>query len=137
MKITRAFIALLFIAGITGPSCKKDNPYPPPPDHGPERKVSFALFSSDDLSGENGTITFTLHIGTPGSTIWDSVLAPMKIKDIPTLAKELTFEKVVPGNKSGDLQVGFLYAIENVGNSWDLDIFRAGETQKTIEYDFQ
>ncbi|HMH22347.1 MAG TPA: hypothetical protein VK563_11245 [Puia sp.] len=136
MKITKALIALLITAGLTGISCKKDNDDPSPAP-GPARTVKFILYSNTDLSSDKGTITFTLHIGTPGHTIWDSVLAPMNIKDVPSLTKELVFQKIVPGNNNADLQVGFLYTITDVGNSWFLDIFKAGETQKTIEYDFK
>ena len=61
----------------------------------------------------------------------------MKIKDIPTPGNKLTIEKTFTGGNNADLSVAFLYAIENVGNSWHLDTIKAGNNLKTVEYDFQ
>lgn len=75
-----------------------------------------------------------IHAGS--TDLWDSQLPPMKVKDIPGLANKLVVEKQVPGNNTGKLLVGFLYTIEGVGQSWNLDTAQAGENFKVIAYDF-
>lgn len=120
-----------------GTSCKKYrsdyipiNPIVP-------RLVQFILFSNNELSNDNGAITFTLAIKKPnGDVLWDSVLAPMKIKDIPGLDEPLFVEKYVPGNDPSLLKVGFFYAIENVGNSSFTVPFEPGETLKKVDFNF-
>jgi len=120
-----------------GTSCKKYmSDYIPINSNAP-RIVQFVLFSNNELSNDNDTITFTLAIKkTNGEVLWDSILAPMKIKDIPTLDAPLFVEKYVPGNDPSLLKVGFFYAIENVGNSSFTVPFEAGETLKKVGFDF-
>jgi hypothetical protein len=122
---------------LSGTSCKKEttdstteNPVP--------RKVQFVLYTDKDFSNNDGIITFELSIQKlPNHVLWDSLLPPMKIKDIPGAANKLVIEKWVPGNDPSLLRTGFYYSIENVGNSWFLDSFKVGETFKSIEYNFQ
>ena len=119
-------------------SCKKLTTYPVHNNPGVLRKVQFFLYTDKDFSTDNGIITFTLSIqNSTGQVLWDSVLAPMKIKDIPNLEHKLVAEKIVPGNDPALLKVGFLYSIENVGNSWHLDSFNVGETFKIVDFNFQ
>jgi len=102
------------------------------------------LYTTDDVSNDNKLITFTLQIRPlntfpPNLVLWDSVLPPMKIKDIPSLANKLVIEKIVPAGQTGSnntLQAGFLYDIENVGHSWHLDTLTSGNTFKSIEFNF-
>lgn len=103
------------------------------------RKIQFQLFTSGSFSTDFNMITFTLSIKSADNSIsWDSVLAPMKINEIPNEANKLQWEKTVP-NDDGvkTLAVGFLYDIQNVGNSWYIDTCSAGDTLKIVRYDFQ
>ena len=83
------------------------------------RKVRFVLYTDKDFSSDNDSIFFKLSIRKArNQVLWDSMLAPMKIKDIPDLAHRLIVNKLVPGNDPSLLKVGFYYSIKNVGNSW-------------------
>ena len=128
------FSAILFF----GISCKKSSDTDPIPT-GPkvDRKVQFVLYTTGDHSADNHQITFRLAIQNSNSQVlWDSVLAPMLIKDIPDIAHKISFEKTISAN-SAQLKVGFYYSIENVGNSWHLESFDAGTSIKTVDFDFQ
>jgi hypothetical protein len=115
-------------------SCKKESTDPP----GVPRTIQFSLYSDKDLSADNGNIVFTLVIENSNSKVlWDSTLAPMKIKDIPDFAHKIVVEKLAPGGNNSLIKVGFLYAIENVGNSWHWDYSSPGETFKKVEFNFQ
>jgi hypothetical protein len=90
------------------------------------------------LSSDNTTVTFTLSIKKPtGEILWDSLLAPIKLKDMPSLDHPVFAEKYVPGNDPSLLKVGFLYSIENVGNSSFTVPFEPGETSKKVGFNFQ
>ena len=115
-------------------SCKKEST-----DH-PEtpRKIQFSLYTDKDFSTDNSNIVFTVVIeNSTNKVLWDSTLATMKIKDIPDLAHKLVIEKLAPGNNNSLLRVGFLYTIENVGNSWHWDYSNPGETFKKVEFNFK
>lgn len=102
------------------------------------RKIKFILYTDKDFSGDNGNIQFKLSIQKlPNQILWDSVLPPMRIKDIPNLAHKLVVEKAVPGNDDTTIKAGFTYTIENVGNSWYYDISNEGEKYKEILFNFQ
>ena len=132
-------LSILIVSVITiGTSCKKYtsdytgiNPNVP-------RLVQFLLFTRSELSNDNTAVTFTLSIKKPtGEVLWDSVLAPIKIKDIPDLDHPLFVEKYVPGNDPSLLKVGFFYTIDNVGNSSFTIPFEPGETLKKVGFNFQ
>ena len=131
-------------------SCIKQPEVQMPASNEVARKVQFILYTDKDFSDDNNTITFKLSIQTinkqvpmgPGlkpttEVLWDSTLAPMKIKDIPHLAEKLIIEKTVTAKESSLLKVGFYYSIENVGNSQHFDAFNAGETFKILDFNFQ
>jgi hypothetical protein len=121
----------------SGTSCKKQTADSASENKVP-RKVKFVLYTDKDFSNNNGIITFELSIQKlPNHVLWDSVLAPMKIKDIPGPANKWVIEKWVPGDDPSLLKTGFYYSIENVGNSWFLDSFKVGDTFKLMEYNFQ
>jgi hypothetical protein len=123
---------------LIGTSCKKQAIYPVHNSPGVVRKVQFSLYTDKDFSSDNNIIIFKLSIQNSANQIlWDSVITPMKIKDIPNLANKVVIEKIVPNNDPSLLKVGFYYTIENVGNSWHLDSFNAGETFKAVNYNFQ
>src|SRR6187401_2667405 len=101
------------------------------------RLVQFVLFTNGEFSNDNTAVTFTLSIKKPtGEVLWDSVLAPIKLKDIPTLDHPVFVEKYVPGNDPSLLKVGFIYTIDNVGNSSFTVPFEAGEILKKVGFNF-
>jgi hypothetical protein len=115
-------------------ACKKDHAAPPPP----PRTIQYNLYTGQDFSSDLHTITFRLTIHGKNSLIFDSALAPMLIKDIPDKAHELVFKKLVPpGHEKDTLLVGFIYDIQDVGESWFLDTCRPGTTLKIIDYNFR
>ncbi len=69
--------------------------------------------------------------------LWDTVLAAMKIKDIPGPANKWVFDQWVPGNDPSLLKTAFYYSIENVGNSWFIDSFKVGDTLKILDFNFK
>jgi hypothetical protein len=103
----------------------------------PTRTVQYVLYTNEDFSNDNGIIHFTLLMKDHDRVLWDSLLAPMQIKDIPDPSHKIIVDKIVPDNNTSDLVVGFLYEIENVGYSWSLDTCRANESFKVVEYPFQ
>jgi len=114
-------------------SCKKDQTG----QTAQARKIQYVLYTNEDFSNDNGIIHFTLLMKDNGRVLWDSLLAPMQIKDIPNSSHKIIVEKTVPDNNNSDLVVGFLYEIENVGYSWSLDTCRSNETFKIVEFPFQ
>lgn len=102
------------------------------------RKVQFVLYTDQDFSSDNHTIIFKLFIQKlPNQILWDSTLAPMKIKDIPDVAHKLIVKKAVPGNDPSLLKVGFYYSIQDVGTSWYFNAFNAGDMFKVVSFNFQ
>jgi len=116
---------------LIGSYCNKNTTDQIPNRPGPARKVQFRLYTDHDLSGDNHTIIFRLSIqNSKNQTLWDSLLAPMTIKNIPDSTHTIIVEKSVPGNDPSKLKVGFYYSIENVGNSWHLDSLNTIDTFK-------
>src|SRR5664279_266063 len=137
MKFLSRSSILGFVICLAGISCKKQTTEQPPVNTVP-RKVQFVLYTDKDFSGNNGMITFELSIQKlTNQVLWDSVLPPMKIKDIPGPANKWIIEKWVPGNEPSLLKTGFYYAIEGVGSSWFIDSFKVRETIKIIDFNFQ
>jgi hypothetical protein len=127
-----SFVAFAAICITT--SCKKEKPQPTPVS---TRTLKFILYTNQDFSNDDHNISFALHIRNTNQTIsFDSTVFSMKVKDIPNKQNQLVFEKKVPSDGS-ILTAGFLYSIENVGNSWHLDTCAANEKFKVIEYPFQ
>lgn len=134
-----SIISILCVSTILiGTSCKKQITYNASGSSKILRKVQFVLYTDKDFSSDNHTITFKVSIKKSGNQVlWDSTLAPMKIKDIPNLAHKLVIVKAVPGNDPSLLKVGFYYTIKDVGNSWYLNAFNVGETFKVVNFNFQ
>ncbi|MFL5741898.1 MAG: hypothetical protein ACJ75B_16870 [Flavisolibacter sp.] len=132
----KSFI-LITIGLLIFTSCKKqqdDIPVVP----AQSRTIHFALYTDQDFSTNNNNITFTLSIHkASGQVLWDSVLAPMAIKNIPLAAHKITVDKLVPNDDGSLLKVGFLYAIDGVGNSWYLDSCKTGEKDKAVIFNFR
>ena len=135
---TYSILAILAIMSIVA-SCKKDQsiPYGKHKDNPPARKVRYELYTNENFKGEDKNITFRLFMRNNTRTILDSALATMKIEDIPDFNHRIIVEKLVPGNDTSRLVVGFIYDIENVGESWNLEEFPSGETYKVVSYPFR
>ena len=101
------------------------------------RTIKFVLYTKKDFSNNNGNIAFSLFIKNHTTTLFDSTLSVMKIKDIPDSTHKLTFEKTVPNDDGSDLAAGFHYNLENVGHAGYTDTSKAGQNVKVIEYAFQ
>jgi hypothetical protein len=118
-------------------SCNKHNQDHTSNENPIDRTVQFSLFTDQDFSHDEKLITFRVAIEKyPNITIWDSVLAPMKIKDIPSLSNKIIFEKLIH-NEAGRLKVGFYYTIENVGISWFYDAMEPWEASKKVDFNFR
>lgn len=124
----------VFAAICVTTSCKKEKTQPAPVS---TRTIKFILYTNQDFSNDDHNISFALHISnTTHSIAFDSTVFSMKVKDIPNKQNQLVFEKKIPSDGS-ILTAGFVYSIENVGNSWHLDTCAANEKLKVIEYPFQ
>ena len=96
------------------------------------------LYTGEDFSSSDNTITFALSIRTStNEVLWDSVLPPMKVRDIPDITKKLVIEKSLTGNTCDLLKIGFIYYIEDVGVSWYWEKVSPGESFKRIEFNFR
>lgn len=137
MKKIKALSILLVPMIIIGMSCKKYQVNYKPVTTTSPRKIQFVLYTDEDLSADNDLVTFKLTIQRlPNVDVWDSVLAPMRLKDIPSLAQKIVIEKAVPGNDPSLLKVGFIYSIENIGNSSHMAYIEPGENFKVVDFNF-
>jgi hypothetical protein len=122
-------VTLIFVA------CKKDAAKPAP------RTIRYILYTKENFSTNQDTIRFRLLMQTSrnsGGILFDSSLAAMTISAIPDSLHRLVFTKTVPtGHEKDTLLVGFIYDIDNVGESWFLDSSAAGPGTKTVEYSFR
>ncbi|HYJ65403.1 MAG TPA: hypothetical protein VEV62_16800 [Parafilimonas sp.] len=144
-KISFNFCLLLTLCVIIT-SCKKngaENSMTPPASG---RTFRFVLYTDQDFSNDNSVIHFTLFIKkgsvyvyepNQNNLVYDSAFATMQIKDIPDAAHKIVVEKKVVGYDDTDFSAGFVYEIENVGNSWHVDTSSAGNPLKIIEYNFR
>jgi hypothetical protein len=129
VKISVYLIVILFLA-----ACKKQNSDCPDT----PRKVQFSLFTDTDFRNYADKVTFTLAIRNSRSqTVWDSVLPPMRVMDIPGRVNRLFFEKQLTGYGDSLLQVGFIYQVENVGISWYWKRSLPCEKITLVEFDFK
>jgi hypothetical protein len=139
MKHLAIISALCVLAILIGTSCKKQVMDTKTFDKGTvTRKVQYQLYTTSDFSDDNDSIFFKISIIKPqNQTLFDSLLAPMAIKDIPNRAHKLVIDKIVPGNDTSLLKVGFYYTIKNVGSSWHTEPFNADKTFKVVDFNFQ
>src|SRR5690242_1352599 len=100
MKIFFTSVLALFIML---ESCKKNHPAGDNIDPGIERTIRFQLYTNEDFSGETSVIRFSVFIRNAHTTLFDSSLAVMQIKDIPDAAHKLVIEKTVSGNGNANL----------------------------------
>jgi hypothetical protein len=135
----RALIVLLiFSTVLIVASCKKDKHQQPV--SSPTKTVRFVLYTNEDFSTDDDTVSFVATIrnnsGTINSrTIFDSTLATRRFKDIPGPSNKLIFEKTVPDNGSV-LKVGFIYT-DRFGVGSHFDTVSTNEKFKVFEYPFQ
>jgi hypothetical protein len=104
------------------------------------------MLAEQDFSDDSLVIRFSIFIKkgsvyvndtVAANLLFDSAFAPMQIKAIPDPAHKIVVEKKVVGYDDADLTAGFIYEIENVGNSWHIDTSRAGNPLKVIDYNFR
>jgi len=119
-------------------SCKKESHSQPM--HPPTKTIRFVLYTNEDFSNDNDTISFTVTIRTNSGTInsrtiFDSTLATRRIKDIPGPLNKLVFEKTVPDNGSV-LAAGFIYTTR-FGIGSHFDTVGTNVKFKDFEYAFQ
>ena len=117
-------------------SCNKDNQKTNPPVPS-SRLVRYELFTNEDFLGEQKIIHFRVQMMNAQKIIFDSLLAPMKIEEIPDSAHKIVVLKTVPGNDSSDLKVGFVYEIETVGVAGYYEDFLGKDSFKLIRYAFR
>jgi len=134
MKINATIFIIILLYSIT--SCKKETASKPETPS-TERAIKFHLYTTKDFSTDTQNIVFTLRIQNGVKVYFDSSLAPMKVKDIPNFANKMVFEKKLPDSVTSKLLAGFIYSLENVGNSWYYDTCNAKERVKVIDYNFQ
>jgi hypothetical protein len=133
MKILLFNIASLVLLMVLATSCKKQSSNSPRI----STTIKFLLYTDKDFSHENNIISFNAFIENPVTKIiWDTLLPPMTIKDIPDRIHQLVFEKTVLSGNSL-MKVGFRYSIENVGISWHIDSCKAGQSLKIVDFNFQ
>jgi hypothetical protein len=134
-----SILAILFVSTmLIETSCRKQTVDPATYSPAVIRKIQFTLYTQNDFSDNNENITFALFIqNSRNQILLDSPLTSMKIKDIPDFTHKLVIEKPVPNNDASLLKVGFKYSIENVGNSWHFESFKAGEVFKIVDFNFQ
>ena len=118
-------------------ACSKDKSPVTPVIPKTGRTIKFVLYTKKDFSNDNGNIAFSLFVKNHTTTLFDSTMSVMKIKDIPDSIHQLRFEKIVPNDDGSDLAAGFHYNIENVGHAGYTDTNKAGDKLKVIEYAFQ
>ncbi len=138
MLTSNLTILLLSILLATTLSCSKQKDEQIVGAPASSRTIRFQLYTTKDFSSEENSIQFTLSIKSTSTNqvIWDSTLAPLKIKDLPGSSNKLIYEKTISGNDP-ILKAGFYYTIPNVGNSWYLDTCRNTTTLKIIDFNFQ
>ena len=131
-------ISLLFVLAIIATSCGKQKTDYLLKNSVVHRTVGFWLYTDKDLSHDQANISFELFIQNSSNTLlWDSVLAPMKLKDIPGVTNKIIVEKSIPDNEQSLLKAGFRYSIEGVGDSWYFDSVKVGQPIQTVEFNFK
>jgi hypothetical protein len=135
MKIL--FISVVTLLVIIPEACKKTYPSSDGEKPGIDRKIRFQLYTDKDFSSETSVIKFSIFVRDAHTSLFDSSLAPMQLKDIPNAANKIVIEKLVSGHGNTDLAAGFHYEIENVGHSGFTDTSNAGNALKVIDYSFQ
>jgi hypothetical protein len=119
-------------------ACKKQNAQPPAASA--TKTVRFILYTNEDFSTDDDTVSFALTIrnnaGTVNTrTIFDSTLTTRRFKDIPGPSNKLVFEKKVP-NDGSILLVGFIYT-SRFGIGSRFDTVSTNEKVKIFEYPFR
>jgi len=119
-------------------SCKKDTTINPSQNPTAPRKIQFTLYTDKDFTGDNDNIVFDLKMqNASNQPLWDSILPPMKVREIPDFAHKIVIQRIVPGNYDSTIKAGFNYSIENVGHSGYFNVSNAGENYKEITFDFR
>src|SRR6476661_499781 len=101
------------------------------------RKVQYELYTDRNFAADTSIVTFTAFIRTTNNVIlWDSVLEPLQLKDIPGPGNKIMFERNIPWYPS-PLKVGFDYTIEKVGHAHYNDSVGVRDKFKVISFNFR
>ena len=128
----------IFTIACIAVSCKKQQPQPPAASA--TQTVRFILYTNEDFSTDNDTVSFALTIRnnagmTNSRSVFDTTLATLRFKDIPGPANKLIIEKTVP-NDGSMLKVGFIYT-DRFGVGSHFDTVATNEKLKVFEYPFR
>lgn len=128
----------IFTIACIAVSCKKQQPQPPAASA--TQTVRFILYTNEDFSTDNDTVSFALTIRnnankTNSRTIFDTTLATIRFKDIPGPANKTVIEKTVP-NDGSILKAGFIYT-DKFGVGSHFDTVSTNEKLKVLEYPFR
>jgi len=115
-------------------ACHKDREQP---NNKVEHKIQYVLYTNEDFSDDEHNITFSVFARDNDKTLLDSAITTMKVKEIPSAANKIIIEKTFVTDASTPLLAGFVYEIDGVGVSWNLDSIPAGQNITTIEYAFK
>jgi hypothetical protein len=131
-------VLIIFAAACNLISCKKEKAQQSPAS--PTKTVRFILYTNDDFSTDDYTVSFALTIRNNAGTIYsrsifDSTLATRRFKDIPGPGNKLIIEKTVP-NDGSILKVGFIYT-SRFGVGSNFDTVSTNEKLKVFEYPFR
>ena len=119
-------------------ACKKQETGNSPKSAPIHRTIQFVFYTNKDVSGDQHNISFDLFIeNSKHDILWDSALAPMKVKDIPAAENKIIVQKLVPNDDNSLLKVGFHYSIEDVGNSSHFEPSIPGQVFKIVDFNFQ
>jgi hypothetical protein len=137
MKVSFTILSI-FAAVCIITSCKKEKPQQPI--NSLTKTVRFILYTNEDFSTDDDTVSFALTIrnnsGTINSrSIFDTTLATRRFKDIPGPSNKLVVEKTVPDDGSV-LTVGFIYT-DRFGVGSHFDTVSTNNRLKVFEYPFQ
>lgn len=134
--MTKLSLISLIVLLVSFSACKKNSNVVA--DVQAARQIKYVLYTDKDLSADNEDILFSVFIEDQANNlIWDSAIAPMKVKEIPIQTNSIVVDKTVQTNLHSVLRVGFRYTLPNVGNSSHIDTSNSGSVFKLVDYNFQ
>ncbi|MEO5564362.1 MAG: hypothetical protein ABIR18_13030, partial [Chitinophagaceae bacterium] len=102
------------------------------------RKVRYELYAADNFAGQKTNITFRIIMRNDRThkIYIDSSLATMKVEEIPDFQHRIIIEKLVPGNDTATLTVGFINYLEGSSIAWRLEEFEKGDNFIVTKWPF-
>ena len=133
----KAFVAIIFLLSIGFNIAACDKGTTTPGVKLIEHTIQFVLYTNEDFSDDEHTISFSVFTREGNKVLLDSPIATMKVKEIPSATDKIIIEKKILTHSSANLVAGFVYEIKNVGVSWYLDTISATHANKTVEFAFR